>query len=189
MAFTYTTRRGKTYYLHTGPKRGGGVQHYLSTAPSGSLADSIPEGFEVYETVNGQVYLRRKKPRLILDTELSCIERELTKRRTSTHRYIAEVTGDRILIHESTTDLSFLRDFNPFLSSREIENFSEKHANYIPVMRFALQDQSRRLFQPERYCFRGSVEDWIPIGEAGTIKKLAPKYLKHLGQESFYDLF
>src|SRR5438105_2128905 len=53
MAFTYTTRRGKTYYLHTGPKRGGGVQHYVSTQPADPAADSLPEGFEVYETPNG----------------------------------------------------------------------------------------------------------------------------------------
>src|SRR5438552_12517372 len=62
MAFAYTTRRGKTYYLHTGPKRGGGIQHYVSTDPKGSVADAIPEGCEIYETPNGQVYLRRKKP-------------------------------------------------------------------------------------------------------------------------------
>ena len=45
MAFAYTTRRGKTYYLHTGPKRGGGIQHYVSTAPKGPVADAIPECF------------------------------------------------------------------------------------------------------------------------------------------------
>ena len=48
MAFTHTTRHGTAYYLHTGPKKGGGIQHYLSTDEKGSLANQIPEGFEVY---------------------------------------------------------------------------------------------------------------------------------------------
>src|SRR5258708_7298666 len=54
MAFTHTTRRGKTYYLHTGPKRGGGIQHFVSTDAEGALVDSLPAGFEIYETPNGQ---------------------------------------------------------------------------------------------------------------------------------------
>lgn len=60
MAITHTSRTGKNYYLHTGPKRGGGVQFSFSTKSDGNLADRLPDGFEVYESVNGQVYLRRE---------------------------------------------------------------------------------------------------------------------------------
>ena len=83
MAFTYTTRRGKTYYLHTGPKRGGGIQHYVSTDPKGPLADAIPEDFEINETPNGQVYLRKTKPTLIQPAELELAKWELQKCQTS----------------------------------------------------------------------------------------------------------
>ena len=60
MPIIHTTRRGKRYFLHTGPKKGGGTQFFFSTDPDGPLAEEIPAGFEVYETVNGQAYLRRK---------------------------------------------------------------------------------------------------------------------------------
>ncbi len=40
-------------------KRGGGIQFYLSTESTGELADTIPAGYEVYESVNGPVYLRK----------------------------------------------------------------------------------------------------------------------------------
>jgi hypothetical protein len=30
MPIIHTSRTGKQYYLHTGPKRGGGVQHFFS---------------------------------------------------------------------------------------------------------------------------------------------------------------
>ena len=52
-----------------------------------------------------------------------------------------------------------------------------------------LQDETARLFLPERYCFRGSVDRWIPIGGPDKIEKLAAKFLPHLGRESFYELF
>ena len=46
---TYRSRTGKTYYLHTGPKRGGGVQHFFTTKSTGSLAECVPDGSEIYE--------------------------------------------------------------------------------------------------------------------------------------------
>jgi hypothetical protein len=62
-------------------------------------------------------------------------------------------------------------------------------AHYQPILRFLLIDPERRLFVPERYCFRGSVDDWISIGPPDTIRKLAARYLKHLGQDSFFELY
>jgi len=38
-------------------------------------------------------------------------------------------------------------------------------------------------------AFRGRVEDGISIGRAESVEKVASKYLKHLGQESIYELF
>src|SRR5438445_13743230 len=99
MGFSYTTKRGKTYYLHTGPKRCGGIQHCISTDPAGPIADLLPDRFEINETPNGQVYLRKKKPALIQPTELALIEKELQRRQTTEHCYAAEVCGDKIIIH------------------------------------------------------------------------------------------
>jgi hypothetical protein len=98
MAITYTTRRGKTYYLHTSPERGGGIQLYVSTDPEGPLAGSVPEGFEIYETPSGQVYLRKKKPDLIKPAELALVEKELQEQQTSEHCYLAEVSGGRLTL-------------------------------------------------------------------------------------------
>ena len=64
MPIVHKSRTGKTYYLHTGQKRGGGAQYFLSTKSSGTLAEILPAGFEIYETVNGQAYLRRQQPKL-----------------------------------------------------------------------------------------------------------------------------
>jgi hypothetical protein len=59
----------------------------------------------------------------------------------------------------------------------------------MAVMRFVLKDKAARKFAPERFCFRGSVEDWISIGEPDQLGKLVSKFLKHLGRDSIYDLY
>ncbi len=100
-----------------------------------------------------------------------------------------EARGAVLTIHESSQDLGDLREFIPFLSPAAIEASNERFAHYQPILRFTLIDAEQRLFAPERYCFRGSVDDWIPIGEPDTIEKLAVKYLKHLGKDSFYELY
>jgi hypothetical protein len=130
MLFTYTTRRGKTYYLHTGPKPGGGVQHYVSTDPKGSVADAVPEGFELYETPNGQVYLRKKKPARIQPAELALVEGELQKCQPSKHRYLAEVSDDKIIIHQDDTHIDALREINMRFSVSGLE----EDAVRLPVM-------------------------------------------------------
>ena len=189
MPFTYTTRRGKTYYLHTGPKRGGGIQHYVSTDPDGPVAEAVPDGFEIYETPNGQVYLRKVKPALIRPDELALVNAELNKRQTSQHCYLADVNGKEIVIHEGDTHIEALRAINIRFSERGLEEYAARNAQFTAVMRFVLKDKDQREFAPERFCFRGRVEDWISIGEPAPLPKLISKFFKHLGRESMYDLY
>jgi hypothetical protein len=188
MPITHTSRTGKTYYLHTGPKRGGGTQHFLSTKAAGPLAERVPEGFEIYETVNGQVFLRRQPPKLIREDELDIIRRPLARPRAGM-RYQVEAQGKVIMIHEGSDNLRLMRETAWHLSVQEQERIAAEFAHYQPVMRFILTDAERRVFDPERFCFRGSVDDWISIGPPASLEKLAAKYLNHLGQDSLYELY
>jgi hypothetical protein len=185
---THTSRTGKTYYLHTGPKRGGGTQHCLSTKAAGPMADHVPEGFEIHETVNGQVFLRRQPRQLIREDELDLIRRPQAQPRAGM-RYQVEAQGKVVIIHEASDNLRLMRETARHLSVREQERIAEQFAHYQTVMRFTLLDAERRWFAPERFCFRGSVDDWISIGAPGPLAGLAGPYLKHLGQESLYELF
>jgi hypothetical protein len=60
--------------------------------------------------------------------------------------------------------------------------------HYFPMMQFLLEDEQRRTFIAQRYCFIGSIDDWIDIGH-GPLTRLVKRYVKHLGQESYFDLF
>ena len=185
---TYQNRQGKTYYLHSGPKRGGGTQCFVSQSAEGELLDAVPEGFELYETPNAQVYLRRRKPSLIAPEEVAAVQRHLDKRRPPP-RYRVEIRSEHLTIYESTTDLGGMSAWGGRFSRARIEQLDEQFARYQPVMRFVLCERQRRLFAPERFCFRGSVDDWISIGAPETIEKLANLYLKYLGTEAIYELY
>ena len=77
----------------------------------------------------------------------------------------------------------------PRLGSQRTESIQEQFAKYQAILRFQLTDPQHRRFAPERYCFRGSVDDWIPIGPPDTLPNLVARYAKHLGQDSFYELY
>src|SRR5215469_12297269 len=71
---TYTNAKGKTYYLHQGTTKTGKPKYYFSMESKGTLAESIPEGFEIYENPNAQVFLRRTPPKIITDEERQVVE-------------------------------------------------------------------------------------------------------------------
>lgn len=135
------------------------------------------------------MYLRKTKPALIRPDELALVNAELSKRQTSQQRYLAEVSGKEIVIHEGETRIEALREINIRFSERGLAEYAARHAQYTAVMRFVLEDKTTREFAPQRFCFRGSVEDWISIGENAQLHKLVAKYCKHLGTDSMYDLY
>jgi len=199
MPVTYKNRRGKTYYLHEGRTKTGKHKYHFSLKNKGELVDKIPDGYEIYEHPStGGVFLRKKLPQLISDTEKHIVEKELKKIEGS-RRYLSDIKGEAITIFESNQDIEALkdifRDVKPdSLNSHSddvsaIEDIINIAVDYGPIMRFTIENKTKRTFIAERYCFLGSVDDWIYIGEPDSLKNLAKKYIKHLGQDSFFDLF
>src|SRR5438105_10944484 len=76
---THTNAKGKTYYLHQGTTKTGKPKYYFSMESNGELAESIPEGFAIYENPNAQVFLRRIPPKIITDVERQVVEDGMRK--------------------------------------------------------------------------------------------------------------
>jgi hypothetical protein len=190
MGVQHTTRTGKTYYLHIGQGKSGKPNYFFSTEPDGQLVNSVPEGFEIYENIGGQVFLRRKQPKLITDAELAMVK-EALKRHAEEWRGKGENKKNSIVLHETSANTATLDSFAlPWISKATIKQSVIQSANYMAVMRFVLTDPEKRLFLAERFCFRESVEDWIDIG--GPAQKLSvvlKKFIKHLGSESIFELY
>ena len=190
MSIHHTARSGKIYYLHAVPGKSGKTKYHFSTNPAGPLAEVVPEGYEIYENINGQVFLRRKTPQLISDEELALVK-EALKRHAQEWRYRAEVKKDAIIVYEATQNIGWIdRVVPPWGDKASVMQSLIRNTNYMAVMRFVLDDQEERLFSAERFCFRGSVEDWIYISAASeTLPAILKRFIKHLGKESFFELY
>jgi hypothetical protein len=69
-----------------------------------------------------------------------------------------------------------------------IEYVNNTTRQYVPVFLFRLTDRSKRLFSVNRLCSQNGFGEWLPIAGDAPLADLAKKYLKHIGQESFYEL-
>jgi hypothetical protein len=190
MAISHTNRRGQIYYLHEGRTKTGKVRYFFSLKADGQLAETLPDGFEAHETPEGQVFLRKILPNLITDEELAAAERELRRHPKIKHAY-AERKLEVLTLYVADKHGGLetaLRRLVPFERSREIENIVSSVLRYSAELRFLLVDDASRLFQAQRYCYRGSIDDWIDIGSLGSLELLLKKYVRHLGEDSYYDL-
>jgi len=191
MPIKHVNRKRQTYYLHQGKTKTGKPNYFFSMKSEGSLVEEIPEGYEIYENPNAQVFLRKIQPQLISDKEKAVIDKYINKLKTN-RSYIVDVKGKIITIYESqqTSDFinSLLHDFHQPKRLDTIE-INQKSCYYAPIMRFILDDEENKVFKVERYCFRGSIDDWLFLDASNDLESLAKKYIKHLGSESFYDLY
>jgi hypothetical protein len=188
---THTNAKGKTYYLHQGTTKTGKLKYHFSLQSEGTLAESIPAGFEIYENPNAQVFLRRIPPKIITDEERQVVEDGM-RTYASVQDYKIDVRGNAIAIHtphqESETFREMFTGFRPDLDQTQIAALVAQAVHYMPMMQFLLEDAQRRTFTAQRYCFIGSIDDWIDIGH-GFLTTLVKRYVKHLGQESYFELF
>ena len=188
MSIEHVSRSGKVYYLHGKPGKAGKPNFYFSMDADGPRVDIVPAGFEIYENIGGQDFLRRIPKKLIADEELALTRAALT---AHAEEWLCktEAKKNMIVVYETEKRDNWLRELAPWISPARERQFTMQHAYYMAVLRFILTDPARRRFTPERYCFRGSVDDWIGLGPPARLPVLPKQYVKHLGRDSFYELF
>ena len=202
MTIKYTNRVGKKYYLFEGKTKSGKPRYFFSLQHSGKgkAIDEIPEGYEIYEhPENAQVFLRKKRLRLITDIEEQFVKKHVNSLKRS-RRYRVDCRDKCITIYESNADTDTLKGlFGNILKTAPVRpdvNFDDAMSTflnisdqrYTAVLRFCLVDKEKRLFTAERFCFRGSIEDWIYLAGPDTLSKIVKKYVKSLGTDEFFDL-
>jgi hypothetical protein len=190
---TYTNAKGKTYYLHWGTTKTGKPKYHFSMQSEGTLAESIPAGFEIYENPNAQVFLRRIPPKIITDEERQVVEDGMRKY-ADVQDYKIDVKGNAIVVYTADQDLATLAAIvrDPHASSEENARRMQllrESIHYSDLLRFMLIDAKRRTFVTQRYCFIGSIDDWIDIERSGTLAHLVTQHVKHFGKESYFNLW
>jgi hypothetical protein len=158
---------------------------------NGALAESIPAGFEIYENPNAQVFLRHIPPKIITDEERQVVEEGIRKY-AGVQDCKIDVKGNAIMVYTPNQSVEefaqLLKGLNPFVSETQVREFFARSVQYSPILQFVLDDEKRRTFTAQRYCFMGAIDDWIDIGH-GSLPTLVKRYVTHLGQESYFELF
>lgn len=192
----YTNRKGVDYFLCKGTTKTGKPRYYFARQPKGEAVDAIPEGYEIEESVNGIVSLVKIRPKLIAPEETAAVEAAL-KRHPTGRNYRISVKYDQIIVYErrgpgaeSLVDIfGKFNLFSPEYLRASLQDHLDQSAQFSPIMRFILEDPERRIYRVERWCFLGSIDDWIYAGRSDTIEVLAHKLIPMLGTDSFYDLY
>jgi hypothetical protein len=198
MPVTYKNRKGRIYYLCRDLTKTGKPRYYFSRLPKGKLPKEIPEGYEIRESVNAVVSLVKIRPKQILEQETALVLSALSKHPRAKN-YRVDVKSKQITIYERVgPDIEKLAGYieerlskDSFVGQRLIQRMKREDnikAKFTPVMRFILTDSKERLFNVQRMCFRGSIDDWIYIDCIGPLKELVKRLIPALGTDTFYEL-
>jgi hypothetical protein len=195
MPFTYTNRKGVTYYLCQSTTKTGKPRYSFAREPKGTPVEQVPEGFRISESANGLVSLERDRPSQILPAEVAAVESAIA-RHPKPRDYHVGVKRDRIEISERRgpdadhliAALGGVLGLPPG-ASQHLRNELETIGRFAPALRFCLIDAERRTFAVERWCSLGSIDDWIDVGLSGPLNHLVEPAIARLGDESFYDPF
>jgi hypothetical protein len=197
-ALEYVNRRGDPYYLQEGRTRTGKPKYYASRKLTGEPLDALPEGYEIYERPEtAQVVVRKVRPSAITEFERRQAE-GIVRRESGIEHALVAIEDDALVVYtpsvsRADNDRLFEMLAGPFLLAGPSmrEQFQEeriKDSQYEKMLRFELVDPDKRTYDSERWCFRGSIDDWIPLPGSGPLAVVVAKYAKHLDRESFFDL-
>ncbi len=190
-AATYTNFKGQVYRLCQGKTKTGKAKYYFSTKKGGNLAQSIPDGFEVYENPNGLVFCRKIPPKIITDAEVEIVKSGMIKF-SNVKNHKIDVKKNEILVYIANSDE--VDRVVAILSNLDSEDRTDKIINnvihYTAEMKFTLADRKLRDFIVQRFNYRGKIDDWMSITDGcGSLHELVEKYVVHLGQDSFFTLY
>lgn len=194
MPIEYVNRRGDKYYLLQGTTKTGKPKYYVSRKPHGVPVDQMPAGYEFHENPqDGILSVRKVRPTKVLPQEreqLVAWARELA----GTDYFLVDIQEDSLVVYAPGDDPSARADLlNAMFGGFAADKMSHlswigANATYLPMFRFSLVDDAKRLYSVDRWCFKGSIDDWFPLSPGKPLEKQARAFLPHLGKESFYEL-
>ncbi|MBD2471568.1 hypothetical protein H6G90_28675 [Nostoc sp. FACHB-145] len=190
MPIQYMNRKEQVYYLHQGVTKTGKPKYFFSMKAEGNILEAIPDGYEIYENPNAQVFLRKIQPKIITDEEKMIVESGM-KKFSLLPDYQIDIKQEIITIYTPNQNVNLLSELLSFSSGdklKEAETILKRSISYSPMLQFVLIDELKRIFITQRYCFLGRIDDWIQVGEPSNLNNLVKNYVKYLGQESFFEL-
>ena len=193
MGIEHVNRKGDRYCLQTTTDKSGKPRYSFTRKLKGTAVEVLPEGHEIYESPDdAQVFLRKIKSSLILPLEREIVARAVRAKAGLEH-FIVEIEENALVVYLPDTDAEEVARFlrGDFVSASRIEAVKQnmiRRSRFSKMMRFKLCDPGRRLFDCERWCFLGRIDNWYFLSGSAPLAELVERYVKHLGKESFFEL-
>lgn len=187
--FAYENRKGVTYYLHEGRTKTGKPRYFVARSIGEGALSSVPDGYELTESVNGVVSVRRRHDsrNAVPPDDLALVQAELRHHeQLRHHRAIAE--RDAIVIYAPSVDeaeerrvareLGFAGRADDFVAVRM------KQARYDPVMKLVRTDAG---YSAHRMTYRGH-GGWSWVLCSGPLQKVVRAVVPTIGKPAFFEL-
>lgn len=186
---SYENCRGDRYYLHEGKTKTGKPRYFFARDIRDGALAAMPDGFEVAESINGVVSIRRNKAgeASIPPGDLALVEAAIGRYR-NLRWYKARAVGSAIQVFEPHPRPEELRSLSGhFILPRRAAGYVEERmqkAQYTPVMKFEREGDR---YVAYRMTYRGRGGWSWPLA-TGRLQDLVKKFLPSVGTEKFFDL-
>ncbi len=193
MGLEYRNRAGDRYFVLHRATKTGKTSYYCSKKPGENAVDELPAGYELRENpITAIVTVRKSQASSILPLEEEFLRREAI-RLSGINQVIVDREPQCLVVYTPDTNeagairmLSYLAGPNRVTDTLVSSIINEN--TFSPMLRFMLTDADERLFTLERWCFSGSIDDWIYVCGDESLDDLARRYLPHLGRDSFFEM-
>ena len=187
MAKEFKTRKGRTYYIKSRTTKKGNTTYFMTAKLDEECLNKSPDGYEVFEKYDTEIfYIRKKKELNFSNEDLTFIKKEL-KNNSSIDAYELDVNGGEIKIYtaEKGNGMSSLKSLLS-LDKQKMAFLGKALLSYEERLKIQVEGKEYIVM---RYCYRGSVDDWIVIDAGDNLQELAKKNIIHLGKESYFELY
>ncbi|BBO92800.1 hypothetical protein [Desulfosarcina ovata] len=190
MILQYTNRKGKRYFLHEGKTKKGNSRYTFSQSDKNALT-IIPDGYEIYENPNAQVFLRRIQPKLINEKEVVLVQERLDD---LIQKKYCKITFEKntIIIYLADQHVNRVREViksSPKAENEGVEAVINQIITYSPVIQFVLSSENDRLFILKRVYYQEGERFWELAENPDSLKSLLSVARKEIDIETYYDHF
>ena len=191
---TYTNRMGDTYYLHEGRTKTGKVRYFVAKTRREGVLSAMPEGFELSESINGVVSVRK------IDLSAASVpeaDAALARGEMARHPHLRdhriEIIKGEIVVFEPTSGTSpdwatevaspfFMRSQSPDIRGGRLR----RRVRYGPVMKFVPSPEHSD-YRVHRMTYRGDGGWSWPLA-SGSLDELLKRFLGCVGTDEFFEL-
>lgn len=192
MALQFFNRQGDCYYIKSKLTKKGNKTYFMTKKEDENCLEILPIGYEVFEKPDTSImFIRQRKENIFKNTEIQLIEKEL-KKNEAIIDFKLDIIGSEIKIYiaeKEGNERLFQLWEKPFYSEEKINDLRKKFMRFEEKMRISKKVRKETNgYEFQRYCYRGSINDWISIDGGENLATLAKENIHHLGRESYYDL-